>query len=437
MLSKIKRVKQSKLSFDVSGNKAKVMLVVGVLSATAPALAKNLDSTSPKAKDAITTTIPDQDDPNSDILEWLEAATPAQAQEWMTHTAPADALNVEKVNDLTDIIPTGAPEVFDDERTEPWKREIMRNHILKGENGGNWSFFSAKIEGVKKLFALTASHVIGNIPVGTETFIGGDLFGFQTQGGEVFFKGVVRAHIGPGDPNSTDNKFSVQEITRYWGISGGELDAGPNDYKTLRTFPLAVDPIDTTDPGYIGEFTQSGRPGPTFPNYDPALEGRWVAPVNLDPTGDQDQRTGMGVGKNGESFVSVASIPIEVFHEDSTNVGFGSSGGEIGQVIDPNLTPADMRNKNADNLLTKDIVEDYRILGPLQNMAVPDSNGVVLDPGLTLVQPYRSEIEQAIGGILLDIAWDLEISGTGDTREVGKVVDIITSVDIENGPTLP
>lgn len=286
----------------------------------------------------------------------------------MTHTAPADALSVEKLADLSDIIPLGAPKVFDDGRTEPWIREIMRNHILKVPNGGNWSFFSAEVNGQKKLFAMTATHVSSGTPVGGTINVGGDLFGFETQGGQVGLEGIVRGDFGPGDPNSTDNKFRIVEITKFRGIEG-ELDAGPNDYKTLRTFPLAVDPIDTTNPGYIGEFTQSGRPGPTFPNYDPALEGRWVAPVNLDPTGVQDPLTNLKVGQVGTEGETIATMPVEIFHEDSTNIGVGSSGGEFGQVLDPNLTPADMRNKNADNLLTKDIVGSYRLLGPHQSGA--------------------------------------------------------------------
>ena len=445
MLSIIEEIKISKLNFEVNATATKIMALAGLLSAASPTLAKDPDSTSPKAKDAVTTTVIEKD------LEMVPPPLPALSEvegekgeikgDLNTISAPADALSVEKLADLSDIIPTGAPEVFDDDRTEPWKREVMRNHILKAPNGGNYSFFSAEIGGQKKIFAMTASHV-NSTPVGDPVEIGGDLFGFETQGGIVIFEGIVKADIGPGDPNSTDNKFKIIEIIRYWGIDGGELDAGPNDYKTLRTFPLAVDPIDTTDPGYIGGFSQSGNWSiglNPIPGYDPALAGRWVAPVNLDPTGTQYPLTKMQMPDPADPIFGgkTLDVPLEKFAMDSTNFASGTSGESLEQVLDPTLTPANMRDKNAGNFLTKDIIEDNRILGAIQGITHPNDNEGVLSLGITLVQPYRSEIEQAIGGTLLDIAWDLEISGTGDTREVGKVVDIITAVDIENGPTLP
>ena len=404
MLSKTEDTKE-KLNFEVSANKAKIMALLGVLSAASPALAKKSDPTSPKSTETGLTEIPRPVSTEDDPVKWSEALTPEQAQEWMTHTNPADALSVEKLADLSDIIPTGAPEVS--KESEPWKQEVMRNHMLKTEGGGNYSFFAGEVNGQKKIFAMTASHVLGNLPVGTTGNIGGDLFGFPTNGGSVFFEvTVVGSNIGPGDPNSVDNKFTVLEINRYWGIDGGELDAGVNDYKTLRVFPLAEVPIDTTNPGYIGNFTQSGNwIGGGFPNYDPNLVGKFVAPVNLDPTGDQDPLTNMKVGETGTEGETIATIPMEVFHQDSANIGPGSSGGDIGQVFDPNLTPADMRNKGADNFLTKDIIEDYKILGPVQGSSVPLVNGEVFRQRLTLVQPYRSQIEQAIGGgTLLDTA---------------------------------
>ncbi len=422
--------KDKGLNFEVSATKAKIMALVGVLSAVAPTLAKNPDPSSPKEKDAVTTTVPDQENPDQDIPEW-SPLTPAQAQEWMTHTAPADALSVEKLTDLTDILTIGAPEVFDDERTPLWTREVMRNHILKAEGGGNFSFFAAEVGGEKKIFVLTASHVDSS-PIGTVGTLNGDIFGFSTNGGKVLIEVITRGHFGPGDPNSTDNKFKVYEVLRYKGINGGELDAGANDWKTLRAFPLASAPIDTTNPGYIGEFAQSGRPGPTFPNYDPALEGRWVGAVNLDPTGDQNPLTNMKVGEGGKF-----TIPFELFHEDSTNIGVGSSGGEIGQVLDPTITPTDMRRKDTDVAFAKKVVEHYQTLGPHQGTSVPTSNQDVLRYRATGVQPYRDDIEAAIGGSLLTEAWDLGINGTGVVREEGKVLDNITAVETENGATLP
>ena len=119
MLSIIEKMEISKLNFEVNATATKVMTLVGLLSAASPTLAKNPDSfSSNSGKSGVRT---------EKEIELPEALAPTQAQEWMTHTAPADALSVESINDLTDIIPLGAPEVFDDGRTEPWKREVMPN----------------------------------------------------------------------------------------------------------------------------------------------------------------------------------------------------------------------------------------------------------------------------------------------------------------------
>ena len=178
---------EKKLNFEISGVKAKTMMVLGMLSAAAPAVAKSAD---PKEKTIMVSDAPSNDE-DSQWKEWsakdakrfmaeeVKRYTPTNAD--ATHTA----LSLEKINELSDIIPIGAPEVFDDERTEPWKREIMRNHILKMEGGGNYSFFGAEVNGEKKLFAQMASHVDSS-PVGSEVWVGGDLFGFQTNGGGVF-----------------------------------------------------------------------------------------------------------------------------------------------------------------------------------------------------------------------------------------------------------
>ena len=146
MLSIIEEIKISKLNFEVNATATKIMALAGLLSAASPTLAKDPDSTSPKAKDAVTTTVIEKD------LEMVPPPLPALSEvegekgeikgDLNTISAPADALSVESINDLTDIIPLGAPEVFDDGRTEPWKREIMRNHIFKQDGGGNFSFFS-------------------------------------------------------------------------------------------------------------------------------------------------------------------------------------------------------------------------------------------------------------------------------------------------------
>lgn len=94
MLSIIEKLKQSKLNFEVNATATKVMALAGLLSAASPTLAKNPDSfSSNSGKSGVRT---------EKEIELPEALAPEQAQEWMTHTAPADALSVEKVNDLTD-----------------------------------------------------------------------------------------------------------------------------------------------------------------------------------------------------------------------------------------------------------------------------------------------------------------------------------------------
>ncbi|MCH8170224.1 MAG: hypothetical protein IIB07_03715, partial [Bacteroidetes bacterium] len=86
MLSIIEEMEISKLNFEVNATATKIMALAGLLSAASPTLAKDPDPTSPKAKDAVTTTVTEKD------LEMVPPPLSAQAQEWMTHTAPADAL---------------------------------------------------------------------------------------------------------------------------------------------------------------------------------------------------------------------------------------------------------------------------------------------------------------------------------------------------------
>lgn len=434
---------EKKLHFEVSGIKAKIMMMLGMLSAGTPVVAQN--TSDGKDKKIIVADNPERGNPDKEFFSkgkiWNAEDVKKFLGEENDETVEADAtktvLSPEQVQELTDIIPLGAPEVFDDERTEPWKREVMKNHILKAPDGGNWSFFGANIAGEKRIFAITATHVSSGTPIGEPIQVAGDMFGFPTNsGGVIGFQGIVRGDFGPGD-HQWNNKFRIVEITRFEAIEGELENPGPNDWKEVRTFPLASEPIDTTNPGYIGDFTQSGNwgigPDP-IPGYDPTLAERFVAPINLDPAGIQDPRTKMRIAQSVGYEGKTIMVPMQVFAMDSTNIGPGSSGGEFGQILDSGVTPGEITDKNATNIGTVDIVEDYRILGPYQGGTHPNDNGGVLSQGITLVQPYRAEIEAAIGGTLLDEGWDLEVNGVGETRPVGRVVDRITSVEEIEAP---
>ncbi len=440
-----------KLNFEVSSAKAKTMMLLAGLSAVAPTFAKSTDS---KDKKVVVADNPDQEGQNKDFFSDWKELSPAEAQKLInteTGEVPSDAtstsLSLEKVADLTDIIPSGAPEVFDNENTELYKREIMRNHVLKQRDGGNWSFFAFEVNGTKKIGIMTASHVDASAQ-GDVVYPGGDMFGFPTNGGLIAFEGIMRTtNIGLniGDTDPTTMKFKVAEITKFRSIDGGELEnPGPNDWKTIRTFPLASDTITPENAGYVMTSTQSGNwlagPDP-IPDYDPALAERFVSPVNLDPTGNQDVKTKLlGGGEGGKTI----TVPMQIFQKEVTNLGPYSSGGEMGQILASGITPEMLSDKNLNLEDTKKIIQNYRVLGPLQRLGSPNDNADgVLNANITLIQPYLEEIKQQLAsqyGVnasdinFVDEALDMEVNGVGDVRVKGRVIDNITSIEEIDAP---
>ncbi len=353
------------------------------------------------------------------------------------YTVPADGTFVdpgklEKVQEIT-TLSDGAPEIYDDERTEPWKRIVTCKNVLKRDEGGNYSYFAANIGGQEVILALTAAHIATGLNPGDENNMAGRFLGESDLHG-IF--GETVASIGPGpaegDTDPTSNKFTIVQVTGYEGYRDTNdvfHPADANMWRPLRTFPIAQEPIDSLNPGYITTSTQSGKGNftPPIPYHGP--EGVFISPVNLDAVGSESPETKLSFGTN------YAHIPIHKFNPDSANVWKGSSGGPVASTSAKISTQALSKKTDVHPDTTRYIVDNYEIQGPIEGGSI--DNGI-LEISILQLGKFIPEIKQAFAqqfGVSVEEVelftedCDFEVNGDGEIRKVGRVIDTITSVD--------